>query len=108
MPNRFDEAENLDQLVHMVVGAASVCWENPGGAGVFDDSLAIKVANDGIERIKQLYEETVKCLSCEQDTLKMEATKIVVAGKIKEPICKGCFDTIATIAKVQGGKIKYV
>jgi hypothetical protein len=54
MGNRFEDAENVTQLMYQVVGAGSVCWENPGGAGVFDDKLAREVADQGIERLIEL------------------------------------------------------
>src|SRR4051794_34637384 len=32
----FSDVTDLHTAVYQSIGAASVCWENPGGAGVFD------------------------------------------------------------------------
>lgn len=52
-PN-FQSADNVTELIYQLVGAGSVCWENPGGAGVFDNGLAKQVAEAGIERLIEL------------------------------------------------------
>lgn len=36
----FEDAESLEELLGLFAGAASMCWENPAGAGVFDSELA--------------------------------------------------------------------
>lgn len=41
---RGDEEDPLATLVHLAVGAASMCWENVAQAGVFDDAKARDVA----------------------------------------------------------------
>lgn len=38
------EPESLEQAVQIAVGAASACWENLEGAGVFDDRRATEVS----------------------------------------------------------------
>lgn len=43
--------EALTTAVFQSVGTASVCWENPAGAGVFDEGAARKVANDLLEKV---------------------------------------------------------
>jgi hypothetical protein len=40
-----DTDDPLAAIVHQAVGAASVCWEKPQGAGVFDDVKARDVAD---------------------------------------------------------------
>lgn len=48
VPIGFDDTEDvLRSAVFQAIGSASVCWENPGGAGVFDSSMA-KWVGDGI------------------------------------------------------------
>lgn len=54
MTNRFDDALTVEQLIYQAVGAASVCWENPGGAGIFDDGKARGVADDALARLKEI------------------------------------------------------
>jgi hypothetical protein len=36
----FSDVHDLHNAVYQSIGAASVCWENPGGAGVFDSTRA--------------------------------------------------------------------
>lgn len=43
--------ESLVSVVYQAVGAASVCWENMSGTGVFDDVRAREVAEDLLEKI---------------------------------------------------------
>ncbi|QIG58228.1 hypothetical protein SEA_SKOG_76 [Gordonia phage Skog] len=52
--NRFADAESVETLIHYIVGAASMCWEKVDKAGVFDDAKARSVADDGLERLRQL------------------------------------------------------
>jgi hypothetical protein len=52
--NRFDDVESVDELLGQMVGAASVCWENPGGAGIFDSTEAKKVVDEGLARLEQI------------------------------------------------------
>jgi hypothetical protein len=52
--NRFHDATSVESLIYQTVGAASVCWENPGGAGIFDDRKAAETARDALERLYQL------------------------------------------------------
>lgn len=51
----FDDAGDLAQAVQQAVGAASVCWENPGGAGIFDSDRALHVASALISWIYARY-----------------------------------------------------
>lgn len=52
----FDkEPEDLTQAVHVAVGAASACWENLAGAGVFDSDRARDVAQGLIGYIEANY-----------------------------------------------------
>lgn len=45
----FEGAESIEEAIGLAIGAASMCWENPAGAGVFDSSRAALL-------VKQLYE----------------------------------------------------
>jgi hypothetical protein len=56
-PNRFKDVTDIESLIYQAVGAGSVCWENPGGAGVFDDQKARDVSSEDFERLAQLYVE---------------------------------------------------
>jgi hypothetical protein len=42
------------QAIFQAIGHASVCWENPGGAGVFDEKQATQVASDLIDQLLAL------------------------------------------------------
>jgi hypothetical protein len=48
--NRFEQAKNVNELMYRLVGAASTCWVD----GVLDTARAIKVADDGINRLVEL------------------------------------------------------
>lgn len=45
-----------EEAVFMALGAASVAWENPGGAGVFDSTLCKQIGDALLEWLKE--EET--------------------------------------------------
>lgn len=47
------EAENVSEAVHLAIGAASTCWENLGGAGVFDSDRASAIAGELVRWIEQ-------------------------------------------------------
>lgn len=57
--NRFEECTNVSQLLHQLTGAGSVCWENPGGAGVFDDKFARAVTSDALEKLKTMGNDPI-------------------------------------------------
>lgn len=55
MTNRFSDCSNIEELVHQLIGAGSMCWDQqPNGERIFDDAAAIKLANDGIEKLQHL------------------------------------------------------
>lgn len=56
-PNLFAEAKNINQVLNLAVGAASVCWETPEGAGVFDSDRALDIAKAASERIHEMIDE---------------------------------------------------
>lgn len=47
-------AEALSRMVHEAVGAASTCWENLEGTGVFQDDRAREVAERLLNQIHSL------------------------------------------------------
>lgn len=49
----LDQAENLEQAVFMALGAASMCWENPEGAGVFQSGKALEIGEALMNRINR-------------------------------------------------------
>lgn len=51
MANRFDDAENVTELIYQLVGAGSICWHGGTGNAVFNDQVARQVAEDGIDQI---------------------------------------------------------
>jgi hypothetical protein len=57
--NRFADCENVNELIHQLVGAGSTCWVEQwdkveGKQRVFDTDEAKAVADDGIERLMEL------------------------------------------------------
>ena len=47
--------DTLESAVYVALGAASACWENLEGAGVFDDQRAVLVAQSLVKWIEQRY-----------------------------------------------------
>lgn len=45
----------IHQAIGEAVGAASMCWENPRGAGVFDSTRAAEVVNGLYEELATLF-----------------------------------------------------
>lgn len=52
--NAFHDANNLDEVLGMLAGAASVCWENPDMAGVFDSEQVSRFVRHARIRLEQL------------------------------------------------------
>jgi hypothetical protein len=46
--------EDAFTAVGLAIGAASVCWENPGGAGVFDSTRAAQIADELVAHLRRL------------------------------------------------------
>ena len=51
--NRFFETSDPISTIHQMIGCASMCWENPSGAGVFDEAEALKIFEEGINRLRE-------------------------------------------------------
>jgi hypothetical protein len=50
----FNDADTPTELLEMFAGAASMCWENPSGAGVFDCALASEAIDAALARLIEL------------------------------------------------------
>lgn len=50
----FGAATDLEELVQLAIGAASMCWEKPEGAGIFDDRTAREISQTLVHRIEEL------------------------------------------------------
>lgn len=59
-PNRFDSAETLGELMHQVVGAGSVMWEERDGERVFMAEEALLVAADAETRVMEIVAASLK------------------------------------------------
>lgn len=51
------EKVELHTSVFVAIGAASTCWENLRGAGVFDSEQAKNIADQLLDRINQEVEK---------------------------------------------------
>lgn len=45
-------ADSLEEAVGLAIGAASVCWTNPGGAGVFLSGRAAEISEALVELVR--------------------------------------------------------
>lgn len=50
----LDHSVGIEEFVGQAIGAASVCWENPGGAGVFDSTRAAQIADEIMDHLAVL------------------------------------------------------
>jgi hypothetical protein len=50
----FAGADTPTELLGLLAGAASVCWSNPGGAGVFDSEQASSLIDAAVARLIEL------------------------------------------------------
>lgn len=46
--DELNKAKTLDELIFQALGAASMCWEDPGAAGIFDSERA-KVIGEAVK-----------------------------------------------------------
>lgn len=51
----WDNDTPLEEAIMQALGAASVCWENPGGAGVFISDRAELIAKELMHFILEGY-----------------------------------------------------
>jgi len=54
--------KELSRIIGEAIGEASVCWENPGGAGVFQSEQAAAVAERVVNRVNESLDELVSAL----------------------------------------------
>lgn len=54
-PFEFDRYEGftIESAVHQALGAASVCWENMSGTGVFQSDRAVEIAEALLSEIRR-------------------------------------------------------
>lgn len=52
--NAFHDVKDRKELLGQLAGAASVCWDDPGGAGVFHSEEASKFVKDALIRLDEL------------------------------------------------------
>ena len=59
--------DRLTWAVGATIGAASVCWERPGGAGIFDSTRARELSDQLVDYIERHYEkrERPNCTLCD-------------------------------------------
>lgn len=48
----FLECDSLEQAINMAIGAASACWDNLEGAGVFQSDRARDISDALVELIR--------------------------------------------------------
>jgi hypothetical protein len=75
---RFDSCTTLEEAVYQAIGAASVCWDNVQGAGVFDEQQASSVAKDLLSVIRKWINEVA---NAEQSTLAMPFETVKAENK---------------------------
>lgn len=55
--NIFEDATSIEQLLTYVVGAGSVCWEHPEGAGEFNEERANLLVDHALLKLISLMQE---------------------------------------------------
>lgn len=55
--NIFEDATSIEQLLTYVVGAGSVCWANPEGAGEFNEQRANLLVDHALLKLVSLMQE---------------------------------------------------
>lgn len=46
------EGMDLEEAVGISIGAASMCWTNPGGAGEFDSTRAANIVEELLDKVR--------------------------------------------------------
>jgi len=49
----FADCDTVEEIVGQAVGAASMCWTKPEGAGEFDSERASKIVDDALDEIRR-------------------------------------------------------
>ena len=55
--NLFRPGDDLETSIHVALGAASVCWQNPEGAGVFLSERYVRIGDLLVARVRALMAE---------------------------------------------------
>ena len=55
--NTFEAAESVGQLLGMLAGAASMCWEPQPTTAVFDSTAASSLVSEALSRLKEMMNE---------------------------------------------------
>lgn len=63
MSKFLEDAETLEELVFQAIGAASTCWENLEGAGIFRATRAKALGDELLERLRERENSLVKLIS---------------------------------------------
>jgi hypothetical protein len=50
-PLILDHTLGIEDFICQAIGAASVCWEHPGRAGVFDSERAKQIADEVLDHL---------------------------------------------------------
>lgn len=76
----FDRAETLNELVFQALGAASMCWETPEGAGVFDSTRAKAIGDEVVARLRARENEPRLGCATTRQLLDEITTRIEIDG----------------------------
>lgn len=60
----FDRADSVESAVFQALGAASVCWEDISGTGIFDSTRAKEIGEALLEFIRN--DQYCHCRECSQ------------------------------------------
>lgn len=52
----FDKCESVEDLIAQAMGAASICWQDVGAAGVFDDVRAVALFQEAMRRYHEIVD----------------------------------------------------
>lgn len=51
---QFDDVTTVEELIGTAIGAGSMCWEHPGGAGVFDSDRASLIVEEVVTKLGRM------------------------------------------------------
>jgi hypothetical protein len=71
------EKVGMEEAIGIAIGAASLCWENPSGAGEFDSTQASKIVDELLEKIRSEVRWTVT-----------DGDVLVIAKKSYDSLCE--------------------
>lgn len=53
---KWTDETSVEEAVGEAIGAGSVCWSNPGGAGIFDSTLATEIVKELMVFLENRFE----------------------------------------------------